>query len=260
MPCVHPNINFWQNKIAADQLYQHLLLTAEKKFWRCVESGEPHRLFGAEAPRARIEAIHSASRNAFRHGLAAITRCNPALFPEIERMAEALCGDDKNPFLFEQALTIAENQLVLRCVRARTRRRCQLYEQITSRSENAKCEYQARITTFKGILAERTQRSFRVDHRSRRCQLYEQITSRSENAKCEYQSRITTFKGILAERTQRSFRSTTDLGAASCTSRSRVDRRTRNASISLALQPSKEFWQNEPTARFAGQPPIPDDR
>ena len=25
----------------ADPLYQHLLLTAEKKFWRCVESGEP---------------------------------------------------------------------------------------------------------------------------------------------------------------------------------------------------------------------------
>ena len=44
-------------KIAADSLYQHLLLTAEKKFWRCVESGEPPRLFGAEPPRARIEAI-----------------------------------------------------------------------------------------------------------------------------------------------------------------------------------------------------------
>jgi predicted phage-related endonuclease len=27
--------------IPADCLYQHLLLTAEKKFWRCVESGEP---------------------------------------------------------------------------------------------------------------------------------------------------------------------------------------------------------------------------
>jgi predicted phage-related endonuclease len=27
-------------KIPADSLYQHLLLTAEKKFWRCVESGE----------------------------------------------------------------------------------------------------------------------------------------------------------------------------------------------------------------------------
>ena len=44
-------------QIAADPLYQHLLLTAEKKFWRCVESGEPPSLFGAEPPRARIEAI-----------------------------------------------------------------------------------------------------------------------------------------------------------------------------------------------------------
>ena len=43
--------------ISADPLYQHLLLTAEKKFWRCVESGEPPRLFGAEAPRPRIEAV-----------------------------------------------------------------------------------------------------------------------------------------------------------------------------------------------------------
>src|SRR5262245_26828874 len=37
-------------KIPADSLYQHLLLTAEKKFWRCVESGERPRLFGAEPP------------------------------------------------------------------------------------------------------------------------------------------------------------------------------------------------------------------
>jgi predicted phage-related endonuclease len=44
-------------KITADPLYQHLLLTAEKKFWRCVQSGEPPRLFGAEPPRARIEAV-----------------------------------------------------------------------------------------------------------------------------------------------------------------------------------------------------------
>ncbi len=43
--------------IAVDSLYQHLLLTAEKKFWRCVESGEPPRLFGVEPPRARIEAV-----------------------------------------------------------------------------------------------------------------------------------------------------------------------------------------------------------
>jgi predicted phage-related endonuclease len=44
-------------EIAADPLYQHLLLRAEKKFWRCVESGEPPRLFGVEPPRARIEVV-----------------------------------------------------------------------------------------------------------------------------------------------------------------------------------------------------------
>jgi predicted phage-related endonuclease len=43
--------------LAADPLYQHLLFTAEKKFWRCVESGEPPRLFGIEPPRPRIEAV-----------------------------------------------------------------------------------------------------------------------------------------------------------------------------------------------------------
>jgi predicted phage-related endonuclease len=32
--------------IPADPLYQHLLLTAEKKFWRCVETGEIPHLFG----------------------------------------------------------------------------------------------------------------------------------------------------------------------------------------------------------------------
>jgi len=46
--------------IPADPLYQHLLLTAEKKFWRCVETGEPPRLFGVEPPRPRIEAIRIA--------------------------------------------------------------------------------------------------------------------------------------------------------------------------------------------------------
>ena len=36
--------------IHADPLYQHLLLTAEKKFWRCAMSGEVPRLFGVEPP------------------------------------------------------------------------------------------------------------------------------------------------------------------------------------------------------------------
>ncbi|WP_425304985.1 YqaJ viral recombinase family protein [Bradyrhizobium erythrophlei] len=44
-------------QISADPLYQHLLLTAEKKFWRCVQSGEPPHLFGLEPPRPRLEAV-----------------------------------------------------------------------------------------------------------------------------------------------------------------------------------------------------------
>lgn len=41
----------------ADPLYQHLILTAERKFWRCVESGEPPHLFGVEPPKPRLEPI-----------------------------------------------------------------------------------------------------------------------------------------------------------------------------------------------------------
>ncbi len=41
----------------ADPLYQHLVITAERKFWRCVESGEPPRLFGIEPPKPRIQAV-----------------------------------------------------------------------------------------------------------------------------------------------------------------------------------------------------------
>jgi hypothetical protein len=45
--------------ISADCLYQHLLLTAEKKFWRCVQFGDTPRLFGVDPPRPRIEAVRS---------------------------------------------------------------------------------------------------------------------------------------------------------------------------------------------------------
>jgi len=41
----------------ADPLYQHLILTAERKFWRCVESGEQPKLFGVEPPKPRLEAV-----------------------------------------------------------------------------------------------------------------------------------------------------------------------------------------------------------
>src|SRR5262249_39848205 len=44
-------------QVHADPLYQHLLLTAEKQFWRCVQTGETPSLFGVEPPRPRVEAI-----------------------------------------------------------------------------------------------------------------------------------------------------------------------------------------------------------
>jgi len=48
----------WVEVLAhADPLYQHLIVTAERKFWRCVESGEPPQLFGVEPPKPRIDAV-----------------------------------------------------------------------------------------------------------------------------------------------------------------------------------------------------------
>jgi predicted phage-related endonuclease len=44
-------------KTDADPLYQHLIVTAERKFWHHVESGEPPTLFGVDPPKPRIEAI-----------------------------------------------------------------------------------------------------------------------------------------------------------------------------------------------------------
>src|SRR6201985_3445141 len=43
--------------IPMDPLYLSVLVSAEKKFWRCVQSGETPHLINAEPPRARIEAI-----------------------------------------------------------------------------------------------------------------------------------------------------------------------------------------------------------
>jgi predicted phage-related endonuclease len=45
--------------IPANPLYQHLLLTAERKFWRCVQSGDVPHLFGIDPPRPRVEAVRT---------------------------------------------------------------------------------------------------------------------------------------------------------------------------------------------------------
>src|SRR5262252_5073541 len=43
--------------IPIDPLYLSVLVSAEKKFWRCVQSGKTPHLINAEPPRPRIEAI-----------------------------------------------------------------------------------------------------------------------------------------------------------------------------------------------------------
>jgi predicted phage-related endonuclease len=65
----------------ADPLYQHLLLTAEKKFWRCVQNGETPRLFGVEPPRPRLEAVRivdMTTSNSWAEFAAVYRRTRPA--------------------------------------------------------------------------------------------------------------------------------------------------------------------------------------
>jgi predicted phage-related endonuclease len=68
-------------KTHADPLYQHLIITAEKKFWRCVENGEPPALFGVDPPKPRIEAVRivdMASSNAWADFAAIFSRTHSA--------------------------------------------------------------------------------------------------------------------------------------------------------------------------------------
>jgi hypothetical protein len=73
--------------IPADALYQHLLITAERKFWRCLESGELPRLFGVEPPRPRIEAVRVVDMSASNSWaeLAGVFRSTRTAFLEHER-------------------------------------------------------------------------------------------------------------------------------------------------------------------------------
>jgi hypothetical protein len=65
----------------ADPLFQHLLLTAEKKFWRCVVSGKEPRLFGVEPPRPRLEVVRivdMSASNSWAEFAAVFRRTRPA--------------------------------------------------------------------------------------------------------------------------------------------------------------------------------------
>jgi predicted phage-related endonuclease len=78
-------------KTHADPLYQHLILTAERKFWRCVESGEPPTLFGVEPPKPRIEAVRivdMTSSNAWADFAAVFSQTRSAYLEHEEAKAE----------------------------------------------------------------------------------------------------------------------------------------------------------------------------
>jgi predicted phage-related endonuclease len=75
----------------ADPLYQHLIVTAERKFWRCVESGEPPTLFGVEPPKPRIEAVRivdMTSSNAWAEFAAIFSRTQSAHLAHEQAKAE----------------------------------------------------------------------------------------------------------------------------------------------------------------------------
>ncbi len=79
-------------KTHADPLYQHLIVTAERKFWRCVENGEPPSLFGIDPPKPRIEAVRivdMSGSNAWAEFAGAFARTHPA-FLEHERAKSEL--------------------------------------------------------------------------------------------------------------------------------------------------------------------------
>jgi putative phage-type endonuclease len=78
--------------IPMDPLYLSVLVSAEKKFWRCVQSGEPPHLINAEPPRPRIEALRivdMSSSNSWAE-FAALFRNTRSAFLDHERAKSEL--------------------------------------------------------------------------------------------------------------------------------------------------------------------------
>jgi putative phage-type endonuclease len=73
--------------IPVDPLYLSVLVSAEKKFWRCVQSGEPPHLINAKAPRPHLEVVRivdMSSSNSWAE-FAALFRNTRSAFLEHER-------------------------------------------------------------------------------------------------------------------------------------------------------------------------------
>jgi hypothetical protein len=78
--------------IPMDPIYLTVLVSAEKKFWRCVQSGEPPHLINAAPPRPRIEAVRivdMSSSNSWAE-FAALFRSTRAAFLDHERAKSEL--------------------------------------------------------------------------------------------------------------------------------------------------------------------------
>jgi predicted phage-related endonuclease len=78
--------------IPMDPLYLSVLVSAEEKFWRCVQSGETPHLINAEPPRPRIEAIRivdMSSSNSWAE-FAALFRNTRSAFLDHERAKSEL--------------------------------------------------------------------------------------------------------------------------------------------------------------------------
>jgi putative phage-type endonuclease len=78
--------------IPMDPLYLSVLVSAEKKFWRCVQSGEVPHLINAESPRPRIEAVRIVDMSASNSWaeFAALFRNTREAFLEHERAKSEL--------------------------------------------------------------------------------------------------------------------------------------------------------------------------
>jgi putative phage-type endonuclease len=78
--------------VPMDPLYLSVLVSAEKKFWRCVQSGETPHLVNAEPPRARIEAIRIVDMSASNSWaeFAALFRNTRSAFLDHERAKSEL--------------------------------------------------------------------------------------------------------------------------------------------------------------------------
>jgi hypothetical protein len=59
-----------------------------------------------------------ASGNAWRHGWAVSNRGDSSVSADVERMAKAICADNTTAALYEQAVTVAENQILILKLRA----------------------------------------------------------------------------------------------------------------------------------------------